>query len=55
MEEFRGADFSDGDHWLTERARGSGRSGAGGAEAWIRAGHIAHMSYVVRQLMGMAG
>lgn len=48
--EFRGAGFSDGDRWLEECARGTGRAGTGGVGKWIEAGHNGHMTYVARQL-----
>ncbi|MGW2522895.1 beta family protein [Streptomyces sp. NPDC001617] len=49
-EAFRGADFSDGERWLDECARGEGSKGSGNAETWIRAGHTQHMSFVATQI-----
>lgn len=50
-EAFRGAEYSDGERWLSECARGAGSKGSGNAETWIRVGHVQHMSFVVRQLV----
>ncbi|MFI6942039.1 hypothetical protein ACIBI4_22435 [Streptomyces sp. NPDC050418] len=50
MQEYRGAEFSDGDRWLSHCARGTGREGTGSAEAWIQVGHNQHMAYVTHQL-----
>lgn len=48
--DFRGPGFSEGDRWLHACATGGGTSGAGNAEAWIRAGHSQHLAYVARRL-----
>ncbi|MEV6728001.1 hypothetical protein [Streptomyces sp. NPDC051364] len=47
---FRGAGFSDGDRWLQECATGTGTSGVGNAEWWIRAGHSQHLAYAAWRL-----
>jgi hypothetical protein len=49
-EEFRGVEYSDGERWLAECARGEGSKGSGNAETWIRVGHTQHMSFVVNQI-----
>ncbi len=48
--DFRDSGFSDGERWLHDCAHGVGSDGAGTPEIWIRAGHVQHMTYVVRQL-----
>ncbi|MFC8664134.1 hypothetical protein [Streptomyces sp. NPDC057199] len=49
---FRGADYGDGEGWLRECADGEGAKGSGNAGTWIKVGHVQHMNFVVRQLMG---
>ncbi|MGW8767529.1 beta family protein [Streptomyces sp. NPDC055815] len=49
-EDFRGAEFSEGERWLVSCADGSGTAGAGNPAVWLRAGHVQHMAQVVRGL-----
>ncbi|MGW9428428.1 beta family protein [Streptomyces decoyicus] len=53
--EFRGAAFSAGERWLRDCASGTGSSGSGNPATWTRAGHIQHMTYVVRTLRTFPG
>ncbi|MEU0405088.1 hypothetical protein ABZ318_33730 [Streptomyces sp. NPDC006197] len=50
-EDFRGAGFSEGERWLASCADGSGTAGAGTPAVWLRAGHIQHLTQVVRGLL----
>ncbi|MCC4321498.1 MULTISPECIES: beta family protein [Streptomyces] len=50
VHDFRDRAFSDGERWLRDCAYGVGSDGAGTPEIWTRAGHVQHMTYVVRSL-----
>ncbi|MFC9592052.1 hypothetical protein ACFTUC_19960 [Streptomyces sp. NPDC056944] len=49
-EDFRGAEFSEGERWLASCADVRGSAGAGTPAVWLRAGHVQHIAQVTRAL-----
>ncbi|MFF4605045.1 hypothetical protein ACFY12_20210 [Streptomyces sp. NPDC001339] len=53
--DFRGPAYSDGERWLRDCAYGTGGPGSGNHATWTWAGHIQHMTYVLRELRRLPG
>ncbi|MEU7434112.1 hypothetical protein AB0B07_25275 [Streptomyces sioyaensis] len=53
--DFRGPLASDGERWLRDCAYGGGGPGSGNPAKWTWAGHIQHMTYVLRELRRLPG
>ncbi|MFI1658579.1 hypothetical protein ACH4ZU_27305 [Streptomyces sp. NPDC020472] len=50
LPDFRGPAASTAETWLRDCAHGHGPKGTGNVGAWLRVGHVQHMTHVVRSL-----
>ncbi|MGF6945979.1 hypothetical protein BKA18_005832 [Streptomyces auratus] len=53
--DFRGPVCSAGERWLRDCAYGAGSRGSGNPAKWTWAGHVQHMTYVLRELRKLPG